>query len=349
MLTHFFETLDLFLEREVAPLANELDTNAILLKNIYHKLVEMGGLKLLIPKEYGGFGGDKKEWAQYNIKMSQYSGALLFLQAQHQYVISKLKQIPRNEKIAELFIQLAATSEGVGICVVAGKNLLNITKSNNTDPLMDGFQITGQLPWVTGYGIFKKIFFGFDLEDDIYFTLLPFENLNQPKGQLSTSSVFETEIFTSTQTTSLTFENWFININDIISSYPLKQNEPLEHPTIYNLAGVANALLELAQQGKYATHPKVQQKLEQLSAELQDYIDKIFTTQNFSSPNAPSWHSIRAMGLVLANRCTNLVRVSNGASCMLKMHPVNRLNKEIWQYMLSGYSETQLEAYLNNL
>jgi hypothetical protein len=57
---------------------------------------------------------------------------------------------------------------------------------------------------------------------------------------------------------------------------------------------------------------------------------------------------LRAEGQRLAERCLNFTRMVSGAESLLTNHPINRLAREIWQYSIAGYSENQLEAYLNS-
>src|SRR5436305_922847 len=103
----FFQKLTDFLESEVAPIANRLDEEEELYCEIYARFVALGCLKLLIPKHLGGLGGERREWIEYNILTAQYSGALLFLQAQHQFSISRLKKLLPHAKVEEALQSIA--------------------------------------------------------------------------------------------------------------------------------------------------------------------------------------------------------------------------------------------------
>ena len=89
----FFAQIEAFLKNTVAPISNELDSQQKLLKDCYYQLIQLGSLRFLIPADLGGLGGERREWIDYNMCMAEHSGALLFLQAQHQFTIWQLKKL----------------------------------------------------------------------------------------------------------------------------------------------------------------------------------------------------------------------------------------------------------------
>jgi len=94
------------------PLAYELDQDPILLKQAYEELIQEGALGLLIPESCGGQGGNRKDWACYNIEMAACSGALLFLQAQHQFSVHRLKTLlPEALRVHDLLKEVINTKQ----------------------------------------------------------------------------------------------------------------------------------------------------------------------------------------------------------------------------------------------
>lgn len=126
MISTFFTTLNTFLDSCITPISDKLDYDPQLLQQAYQQLIEIGALRLLIPEHLGGLGGERSEWVNYNLTMAKYSGALLFLQAQHQYSVSKLKQLLPGEAIEKCLVDLAHKNEGIGICLAADKKILII-------------------------------------------------------------------------------------------------------------------------------------------------------------------------------------------------------------------------------
>ncbi len=135
----FFQKLTDFLESEVAPIANRLDEEVALYHEIYPRFVALGSLNLLTPKELGGLGGERKEWIEYNILMAQYSGALLFLQAQHQFCVSRLKQLLPNQKVAEVLSTLVREERGIGLALAKTSGLLMV------EAVEEGYRLSGKL------------------------------------------------------------------------------------------------------------------------------------------------------------------------------------------------------------
>jgi hypothetical protein len=327
----FFENLNDFLETKISPISNELDHDFALLNDCFLQLSEIGGLKLLIPELQGGLGGERIDWITYNIQMAQYSGALLFLQAQHQFAIAQLKKLSVNNKIQDLFNSVSETKKTFGIALAAKRNLLKVTSTEQ------GYLISGRLPWVSGLGFFSHLLCSFNIEDRIYYTLIPFKRQNNLE-----MSLIETAVFNSANTVSVILDNYEITRGDIISEHIFEEKMPMEHPVVYNFAGVARALLKMADKGKYYNNKYAAKYFSCLNQEWDLYYDKI--VMNNVNP-----FTLRAEGQRLAERCLSFTRMIIGAESLLASHPMNRMAREIWQYSVAGYSENQFEAYVSTL
>jgi hypothetical protein len=328
----FFRQTKLFLDIHVAPVSDVLDHDENLLKNIYGQLIKLGALKFLISKEFGGLGGERSEWVEYNILMAQYSGALLFLQAQHQFAVSQLKKLLPEKRVMDLLRMISQDNLGLGIALAANRQLLNVVKAKN------GFQSSGKLLWVTGFNYFQSVLFSFDIDNQIYYSILPFNSILKNKS-IDISKRIETTVFNSTNTVCIALDNYFISNNEIIAIQPLQPKTPTEHPAVYNFAGAAKVLLELASQGKYKNCNLSKEKYASLLNEWEIYYKKILKHE--SCPL-----KLRTQGLSLAEKCISFARMVCGAESILASHPINRISREIWQYSVAGYSEDQLNAYL---
>lgn len=328
----FFRRTKSFLNTHVAPVNNVLDYDENLLKNIYGQLIKLGALKFLISKELGGLGGERSEWVEYNILMAQYSGALLFLQAQHQFAVSQLKKLLPQKRVADLLHMIAQDNLGLGIALTANRQLLKVTKIKN------GFQLSGKLLWVTGFNYFRSVLLSFDIDTQVYYSILPFNSILKNKS-IAISEKIETIVFNSTNTVRIVLHNYFISNNEILAIQSSQPKKPTEHPAVYNFAGAAKALLGLAFQGKYKNCKLSKEKYALLLNEWEIYYKNIL--QHESCPL-----KLRAQGFSLAEKCISFARMVCGAESILAFHPINRLSREIWQYSVAGYSEDQLNAYL---
>src|SRR5688572_15691990 len=231
----FFSHINHFLSSHVAALNNVLDQDESLLKNTYQQLIQLGGLRFLVPKEQGGLGGEREDWVEYNILMAQYSGALLFLQAQHQLAVSQLKKLLPQKKVIDLLHLIAKDNVGLGVSLAANKKSIEVVKVKN------GFQVSGKLLWVTGFNYFQSVLFSFDIEDHVYYSILPFHSVLK-NNTLSISPKIETVVFNSVNTVSIILKNYPISNNEILAVQAIQPKTPFQHPAIYNFAGAAKAL-----------------------------------------------------------------------------------------------------------
>lgn len=326
----FFSQLTSFLENTVTPISNELDTQQNLLQQCYQKLIELGGLRFLIPCEYGGLGFERDEWIKYTSQLAEYSGALLFLQAQHQYAVSRLKKLLPDKNIAAILQSLVKNNEGLGVAFAANKKILTVEKQSN------GLTISGVLKWVTGFNYFSHILFSFDHDGIDYYCFLPFKSIEL---SLILSPVLQPIIFSSVNTVSITLKNYFISSNDIIAHHPYQPKTPFEHPGIYSFLGASKVLLKIAAAAKYHDNELAKTKLNQLSQEWENYHLEVM------QPTVDPFQ-LRAIGLRLTEKCLSFAKLICGSQGLLPSHPITRISREIWQYSIGGYSENQLEAYL---
>ncbi len=325
----FFERLSPLLS-QYEPFAYQLDQDPKLLGQAYEDLVEIGGLRLLIPESCGGLGGERQEWIRYNIEMAGCSGALLFLQAQHQFTVDILNRLLPDERISQALCHLAEKNEGVGIAVSSSrKNLVAQRQSG-------GWELSGELPWVTGYGFLDRILIAFCVDNQDYFGFFAFDQT----GAVTASSIKATAIYNSTRTVGVTLNRYFIAAQDIIA---VRQKEPdvmREHPTLYNFTGAAKALLKLSKQGKHFSSEQAAARHRQLEADWQAFY------QNVLNGPAENPYALRAKALLIAEECALFARLMHGASGVLETAPIMRLSREIWQYAVAGINEGQIGAYL---
>ena len=329
----FFQKLTDFLEKEVVPIANRLDEEEELYHDVYSRFVQLGVLNLLIPKYLGGLGGERHEWIEYNILLSQYSGALLFLQAQHQYSISRLKTLLPQPEVEEVLRLLVHEGKGVGLALQKNPQLLKVVA------VPEGFRLSGKFLWTTGATYFSDLLVSFEYDNQLHYTLLPFETLQQNGGSIALLPKIETVVFNSITNNSVVLDQWLVPKSAIITSHLVKPKFLAEHPSIYNFAGAAKALLNLVLEGRYGSTPEVLQRHALLDQAWDKYYVRI-------KDGTISPLTLRNEGLGLIEQCSLLARISCASAGVLKSHALGRILREIWQYTIAGYSEEQMKSYL---
>ncbi|MCP4475566.1 MAG: acyl-CoA/acyl-ACP dehydrogenase [Gammaproteobacteria bacterium] len=200
MISEHLARVENFLKAEVAPIANELDGDYQQLVEVFGRFKQLGILGLLVPQELGGWGGGHHALVHYNMLLANYSSALLFLQAQHQYVVMDLSKYSLTEKVKVLFNKMAKKQQAVGVCLSAKK----------TTAIEDGdsLRLSLTMPWVSGYGIFDKILISFLYNDDLCYTLIPFKNCKTNHGTIECSERIETVVVNAVNTVRVDMDSW---------------------------------------------------------------------------------------------------------------------------------------------
>ncbi|HEY9846994.1 MAG TPA: acyl-CoA dehydrogenase family protein, partial [Candidatus Caenarcaniphilales bacterium] len=143
-----------YLQESVAPQANEMDSDPEVL---YTALRGLGGRALLalrVPKAWGGTEASAETFWTFQEMVARYSGALAFVQTQHQSAAAMLAQSD-NELLKQEY--LPPMNQGKTLVGIAFSQL-----RRQGDPLVKalpvagGYQLDGKLPWVTGFRFFQS-------------------------------------------------------------------------------------------------------------------------------------------------------------------------------------------------
>jgi alkylation response protein AidB-like acyl-CoA dehydrogenase len=140
--------------RHVAPCANEMDHDPAALAKALSGLCERGWMALRRPVAYGGPEIPEGEFREFQEMVARHSGALAFLQTQHQSSVGILAK-SANEDLRAATLPLMADGRllvGLGFSQLRrpGPPILRAEET----PL--GYRIEGHIPWITGLGSFHK-------------------------------------------------------------------------------------------------------------------------------------------------------------------------------------------------
>ena len=121
------------------------------------------------------------------------------------------------------------------------------------------------------------------------------------------------------------------------------QTGPDRDRTLSPVRGLTSqCLLDVAIEGRYGTTAEVQQRHSLLSQEWETY--RIHVLDGNLDPRG-----LRKEGVELSEKCALLARISCGSAGVLKSHPLGRLIRESWQYTVAGYSQEQVQSYLESV
>ncbi|MEQ9551278.1 MAG: acyl-CoA dehydrogenase family protein [Coleofasciculus sp. G3-WIS-01] len=208
--SNLLEVADAYLRQIVAPRASEIDQDTQALRTALQGLGSRNLLALKVPQRWGGAEVTPVTFSHFQQHVCRYSGALAFLQTQHQSAGGFLAKSD-NEALKQHYLPPMGRGEalvGVGFSQLrrTGNPLVKAT------PVDGGYQITGNVPWVTGFSLFEDFVIGATLPDgrELY-GIVPFTSTEQAVGgAIAFSEPMVLAAMNSTNTVSASLADWFL-------------------------------------------------------------------------------------------------------------------------------------------
>ncbi len=334
---------------QVLPQAALLDRDTKALKQAFQGMGDRGLLGLNVPQQWGGKGVSELTYRRFQILVARYSGALAFLQTQHQGAVSKLISSP-NAPLKQTYLPLMATGEtlvGVGFSQLRrqGKPLMQAI------PVKGGYRLTGEVPWITGWGIFEEFIIGATLPtSESLYGMVPF----QEETGLSFSQPMELAVMGVTNTVSATLTDWFLPSDRLVSLHPpgtVQENDRKNvlHHGFFAL-GCAQAGLDILKQAyQRKTLPFLSQVLDSLTEEVTRCTETMLGSLSSKRVPYEKRLQLRGWAINLAQRCTQgAVTASSGGANFLS-HPAQRVYREALVFTVLGQTTEIMEETLNQL
>ena len=347
----FLQQTEAYLQSSVFPLANELDTSPALLQRAFEGLGKLGVLALRVPERWGGKRAGAEDFSQFQELLARYSGALAFLQTQHQSAGGMLMQ-GKNSELQDAYLpQMSRGKIGVG---VGFSQLRRAGKPTITaEEVSGGYELNGGVPWVTGWNIFRAFIVAATLPDGrAVFGLVPLENLQSDGGEIKLSSPMSLCAMTSTNTVSATFTRWFLPSEKVVDVKPAgwiaetDQKNPLKASFFaLGCAGAALDILETVFQKKGFEF--IRETATILTDELDECRTKIKQAQENSSLSLAEKYRLRAWAIDLAVRCGHGAVIASGGAANLTENHAQRVYREALVFSVSGQTKGLMEASLN--
>jgi kynurenine formamidase/alkylation response protein AidB-like acyl-CoA dehydrogenase len=347
-------TVNSYLLQTVAPLANQIDSNPDTLHSSLLGLGEEGLLALRVPQKWGGKGVNEDTFSSFQELVARYSGALAFLQTQHQSAGGMLAA-SSNTELQQEYLPRMANGEvlvGIGFSQLRrpGEPLITAV------PQDGGYQLNGVVPWVTGWGIFQDFIVAATLDDGrAVFGMVPFVETQQDEGGAITFSHPATlAAMTSTNTVTATLKGWFLPQERLVFIKPVGWIDTNDKNNVlratFLATGCALAGLDIIQQAaNKKSLPFINEALASLDEELTQCRHAIVQAQ--TQPEKP-WQDklqLRAWGIDLATRIAHAaVTVSSGAA-NYSHHNAQRVYREALVFTVTGQTTAVMEATLQRL
>jgi alkylation response protein AidB-like acyl-CoA dehydrogenase len=348
------ELAESYLRESVAPVASEIDENPEALKQALQGMGDRSLLALRVPKVWGGAGVSEVTYRHFQQLVPRYSGALNFLQTQHQSAAGFFTNSD-NEALKQQYLPYMSQGQ-----ILVGIGFSHLRRSGDpmikAIPVEGGYHLGGKVPWVTGFGFFQDFIVGAALPDGrAVYGVVPFvETMQETGGTIAFSEPMQMGAMSSTNTVTATLSYWFLPQKHVLFVKPIgaiheNDKKNVLHHGFYSL-GCARAGLDIVE-AVYQTKQLsfIKQAFESLNEELTRCQSAMMQAL---PPDSQTWKErlkLRSWAINLAQRCASAaITVSSGAA-NYRYHAAQRVYREALVFTVSGQTTAVMEATLARL
>jgi alkylation response protein AidB-like acyl-CoA dehydrogenase len=344
------ETARHFLREQVAPKAEEMDRNPAALKEALDGLCGLDLMALKRPEQYGGPEISDAALRRFQEEVARYSGALAFLQTQHQGVVGMIAS-SGNQAMKDEYLPRMGDGRrlvGVGFSQLRrpGPPIMR------AEPTPGGYLLDGHVPWVTGWSMYPEFMIGAALPDGrSVFGLVPLT----PVQGVKISSPMELAAMGAAMTVSVDFEKFHLPEERVAL---IREPGWIRNSDQINIAqqgsfaiGCSLAGLDILQRNAQRRNLCVAQEVyDQLSAELENLRaeQEAFRTQ-ISDETTDDRLKLRARLIEMAVRCAHAAITSSSGAANSMSHPAQRVYREALVYTVSAQTGPVMDATLREI
>ncbi|MEM1394635.1 MAG: cyclase family protein [Cyanobacteria bacterium P01_A01_bin.80] len=353
VVSSLLERAKFYLSETVAPKANEIDESKDALFEALRGLGNLDLLALKVPETFGGKEFSEVNYGSFQKLVARYSGALAFLQTQHQSAAGILVA-GDNSTLQHEYLPLMGSGEillGVGFSHLRRGGKPIITAKS----VQSGYLFDGAVPWITGFGCFQEFVVAATLPSGgAVFGIVPFQDVQQlGGGEITFNPPAQLAAMNSTSTVSATLKHWFLPNELVVSVKPpgwihAQDKKNLLRATFLAF-GCAEAGLDII---KSAFEKKslsfIEDAFNSLQAELNSCRSAISKARE-QEVEFTQKLQLRAWSVDLATRIAHAaVTVSSGAA-NYSYHAAQRVYREALVFTVTGQSSAIMEATLARL
>lgn len=347
---HLLNIAKCYLQQSVSPYAANIDSDSDALKKAIIGLGELNLLALRVESSWGGMDVSQDIFHAFQELVARYSGALAFLQTQHQSAAAMLFQ-SQNQLLQEYLPHLGNGNILVG---VAFSHLRRGDNPVIAVPCTGGYKLKGYVPWVTGFGLFQEFIVAAVLPDGgAVFGLVPFVETQGSAGAIKFSQPLALAAMTSTNTVTATLTSWFLPQERVVSVKPSGWIHENDKNNVLNATGLvlgcASAGLDILQ-SVYSNKQLsfIAQAFKTLDQELGDCRVAIRHAQR-NHEAFDKKLQLRARAINLAVRCASAAVIVSSGAANYKHHAAQRVYREALVFTVSGQTTAIMQATLARL
>jgi len=334
-----------YLKDMVRPVANRLDAEPEALKQALEGLCRLNLMALRRPAAFGGPALPEREFREFQLEVARYSGALAFLQTQHQSAVSMLA---KSTNIALKQRTLPKMHNGELLMAIGFSQLRRVGPPILTaEPEGDEYRIDGELPWVTGFGYYHEILVGATLPDgQSLFFVTPFKK----SPQVHFSAPMDLAVMGTAMTVSATVENLRVKPEQVAFIHPpewIHENDMI-NVTLQGFfaLGCARGSLDIIENAaERKGNPVIQKSAKTLVKEWRDCLDGLVHPPELLEERL----KVRAWAIDICGRFAQAAVAVSGGSAAGLDHHAQRLVRESIVYTVSAQTPAIMEATLARL
>jgi alkylation response protein AidB-like acyl-CoA dehydrogenase len=329
-----------FFSEWVRPRAGDIDRELSSLQEAMREMGRAGLLGARIPAEFGGLDLDDVRFWEFQEAAARASGALAFLQAQHQSASRFIARSRNGELRRRLLPDLASGKRTSGIAFSQlrrpGDPPLKAVRSAG------GYALQGRAPWVTGWGLFDLCVTAAVLpEGDSVWVVHTLAESHRLRASLP----LRLAALEVTQTVSVHFEGLEVPEQDVL--YTRAPDWILENDAI-NLArqsplilGCARGAVDLVRASRPAAADALESELSRVRARALEMMRR--------PEDKEGGLGARADAIELAGRCAMAAIVAASGAGNRMDHPAQRIYRETLAFAVLALTTPIADAVLTKL
>ncbi len=349
------ETASSYLLKQVAVVANQIDCSSQQLFTALQGLGDLGLLGLRLPKAWGGEELGGQAFHDFQELVARYSGALAFLQTQHQSAVGMIVA-SSNTNLQQTYLPQVQSNKcllGVGFSQLRRRGKPTITAL----PVPGGYELNGVVPWVTGYGMFSEFIVAATLPDgSAVFGIVPFRETHQSStgAKITFSAPAQLAAMTSTNTVNATLSNYFLSEQQVVDLKPAGWIHENDKKNVLRASflttGCAMAGLDVIEAtSQQKSLPCIADALASLQQELHQCRTAIREAQQNPGQELYEKLRLRSWAIELANRIAHAAVTVSGGAANYSHNNAQRIYREALVFTVTGQTTAVMAATLERL